>query len=140
MRRILAVVLAAALASPGCAARSAALMRVAAPSAQAPAGDQTTIEAWQSFVSKLPPGARLTLTLKNGRHVRGTLLQSTADTLVVAPRTRIPEPVQTVRYTDLAALDLEREGTSVARAVGIGVASGVGAFLTILMALIASFD
>jgi hypothetical protein len=48
--------------------------------------------------------------------------------------------VQTIALSDLAAVDLEGDGASVGKAIGIGVASGVGAFFTILLIVFAAFD
>ena len=144
MTRILAMVLAVAVAASGCTMRSPAagssstFSRGAPP--QAAADNQTTIDAWRAFVVKLPPGARINVTLKNGRRIRATLLQSTDAALVISPRTRIPEPVMTVGFAELASLDLEQEGSSPARAIGIGIAAGAGVFLTVLLILAASLD
>ena len=116
------------------------VMHMTAPAPQVPADTTAITEAWRTFVSKLPPGARVKVTLRGGRRVSATLLQSTADAILISPRTRIPEPVMTVRFADLAAIDLEQEGASTARAVGIGIAAGAGAFLSVLLILIASID
>jgi hypothetical protein len=142
VQRVLAIVLASALVAPGCASRTQSLMHVgfgAAP-AQRQTSDATTIDAWRNFLTRLKPGTRLKITLKSGTTMRVTLMQVTDTAAVVNPRTRVPEPVQTVAFTDLAAVDLESDSPSVAKSVGIGVASGVGAFFTILLIAFASWD
>lgn len=141
MKRMLAVLMATLLAMPGCAARSQSLMHVGyASRPQSPASASMTTEAWRSFLVKLPAGARVKVTLKAGRRLRATLMQVTDTAMIVSPRTRVPEPVQTIALADLAAVDLETDTPSIAKAVGIGIASGVGAFFTMLIILIASID
>ena len=142
MSRMVAIVLCLAVTLSGCAPRSHALMSAAfsAPRAQTPVTPAASIEAWRTFLNKLPAGALVKITLKNGRTIRATLMQVTDAAVVINPRTRVPEPMQTVALGDLTAVDFEVEGPSVAKAVGIGIASGIGTFFTILMIAFASID
>lgn len=142
MRRTLAIVLSMVLALPACAPRYRPLMHATAPvSSQTPATTPSAVEAWRSFLGRLPAGAHIKVTLKNGKGLRATLMQLTDDTVVVNPRTRVPEPVLVIQLAELAAVELENEsGTSIAKAVGIGVAAGVGAFFTILLIAITAID
>jgi hypothetical protein len=141
MTRAVAMVLSLMLALPACAPRSRALMRVEANrSMQTPAAAAERVDAWRSLLERLPAGARVRLRLADGRTIRATLLQTKRDEIVVTPRTRIPEPVQTIAFADLVSIDVETDAPSMARMVGIGVASGVAAFFGMLLIMIASIE
>jgi hypothetical protein len=68
-------------------------------------------------------------------------MKATDQSLIIQPRARIPEPPLEIALTDVIAVTPERTGgTSVGKAIGIGIAAGVGAtlaFLAILAALYA---
>ena len=70
-----------------------------------------------------------------------TLIEANAEGLLVQPRTRVPVPVQRIGYERIVSLERdEGRGIGAAKAVAIGVASGVGAFLGTLLILIATID
>src|SRR5688500_9817387 len=97
-------------------------------------------DVWREFASKLPPGTVVTLHLLNGQRVKATVLKATSDAVEVLPRTRIPVPVQSVAFDGIRSIEPDQRGLTTAKAVGIGVAGGVGAFLGMLMLVFASFD
>jgi hypothetical protein len=105
--------------------------------AQAPAqGD-----IWRAFAQKIDAGTRVTVRLDNGQRVSATLIEASAEGLLLQPRTRVPVPVQRIAYDRIASLERDdARGIGAAKAVAIGVASGVGAFLGTLMILIATID
>ena len=72
---------------------------------------------------------------------QATLLQASDSDLTIQPKTRVAVGVRNVDYASLASLELEGEkGRGVAKAVGIGVASGVAAFVGMLPVMVASLD
>ena len=121
MKRLLTIMLIAALAAPG----------------QALA--QTRPDVWRDVASKIDIGTEINVRLNDGRKVRATLLEVGQDGLLLQPKTRVPVPVQEVPYPAIVSLERRAGGASVAKAVGIGIASGVGAFFVILGILVAAY-
>ncbi len=98
-------------------------------------------DLWRAFAQKVEVGARVTLRLDDGQRVVATLIEANADGLFVQPRTRVPVPVQRIAYERIVSLERDKgRGIGAAKAVAIGVASGVGAFLGTLLILIATID
>src|SRR5688572_6158561 len=98
-------------------------------------------EIWRAFAQKIDVGTRLRVRLDDGQRVVATLIEANEDGLLVQPRTRVPVPVQRIAYDRIASLERDdARGVGAARAVAIGVASGVGAFLGTLLILIATLD
>lgn len=64
-----------------------------------------------------------------------------AGELLLLPRTRVPVPVQPVAYDQIASLERDdARGVGAGKAVALGVASGVAAFLGTLLIVIAAID
>jgi hypothetical protein len=98
-------------------------------------------EIWRAFAQKVDVGTRLKVRLDDGQRVVATLIEADADGVLVQPRTRLPVPVQRIAYDRIASLERDdARGIGAGRAVAIGVASGVGAFLGTLLILIATLD
>ena len=96
--------------------------------------------ALKAMASDIPLGTRVRLQIREGRRLTATLMQVTAEGIVVQRVSRIPEPPVTVRFDELARFERqEKTGFSVAKALGIGLAAGVGAILT-LFAIVATID
>jgi len=98
-------------------------------------------EIWRAFAQKVDVGTRLRVRLDDGQRVVATLIEANADGLLVQPRTRVPVPVQRIAYDRIASLERDdARGIGAGKAVVIGVASGVGAFLGTLLILMATID
>jgi hypothetical protein len=98
-------------------------------------------EIWRAFAQKVDVGTRLKVRLDDGQRVVATLIEADADGVLVQPRTRLPVPVQRIAYDRIASLERDdARGMGAGKAVAIGVASGVGAFLGTLLILIATLD
>ena len=98
-------------------------------------------DLWRAFAQKVDVGTRVKLRLDDGQRVVATLIEANADGLFVQPRTRVPVAVQRIAYQRIVSLERdEGRGIGAAKAVAIGVASGVGAFLGTLLILIATID
>ena len=53
--------------------------------------------------------------------------------MIIKKRTRLPEPAITIPFAELARLEIDkRDGMSVGKIIGIGLAAGAGAILTLL--------
>jgi hypothetical protein len=135
MKRTLALIVSVALASAGCTAARAQGPRVPTrPDTRQP---DTTVMA--SYISQLPLGARVRVSLADGTTVRGILMKADADPIVVQKRTRIPEPPLEIPIRDVVALELEAKNGNTGRAIAMGAAAGAAAALGVLMILAAIF-
>lgn len=98
-------------------------------------------DIWRDFAQTIEAGARVKVRLHDGQRVTATLIKADAGELLLQPRTRAPVPVQRVAYDQIASLERDdSRGMGAAKAVAIGVASGVGAFFGTLLIMIAAFD
>lgn len=152
MTRVLAVVVASAL-TANCAtgaynvrrdlgadhiARSANGERNGASGAAgAPKQDPPGVTA--AFVKGIPLGARITVALMDGTRTKGTLMVVQEDAIVVRPRTRLPEPAQTIPFAKIATIETEREG-GMGKAIAIGAAVGAGAALGVFLAILVALS
>lgn len=112
--------------------------------AAAPLGAQErTMEsaAWQSLAATLQPGTYVEVRLKDGARFKGTLMQRSADHVVVKPRTRVPVPAREIPFADLESIDIAKKGMSPGMKVLVGVGASVATVLLIgLLALASAYD
>ena len=98
-------------------------------------------DVWRDFASRIDVGSRVKVRLADGERFSATLIQAAPADLVVQPRTRVPVPVQRVPYEAIVSLERdEPRGMSAGKTVAIGIASGVGAVLGILVLMIATLE
>ena len=98
-------------------------------------------DVWRVFAQRIDAGSRIKIRLNEGQRVVATLIDAGEDGLLVQPRTRVPVAVQRIAYDRIASIERdEPRGIGAGKAVAIGVASGVGAFLGTLLILIATID
>lgn len=134
--RLFALLLCATLAASGCAARG-----LRAASAPTPAASVDNRAVLAEYVQKLPPGSAIRIELGNRRTLRGTLMKASDRSLIVQPRTRIPEQAVEVALDDVLSVTPETSnGGSLGKSIGIGAAAGGGAALTVFLILIAIFS
>lgn len=127
INRPIALLLIAAIALPGCATTGSRLSTV-------PRGEAHKDPALlAAFVQKLPVGSRIRVHLSDGRRERGMLMDATPQRVVLQRRTRIPEPAVEIPLERVIAIELENTGGGVARAIGLGIATGAGAFLGLML-------
>jgi len=142
MKRMLAIVLCVSLGTSACASAGGPRYVTAPAPAASQSGSPVVDPAVMSeFVQRIPAGSRVKVERAKGHTIRGTILKTTPDALVVQRNTRVPETPVEVPYSTIARVTLDDgRGSSVAKAVGIGVASGVGSFFAILAIFAASWD
>jgi hypothetical protein len=149
LKRTIALLLTAAVTLPGC-ATTRRPDRLGAASFDDPAAawsnqtSQPTPRATDQklladYVRKLPVGTRIRVHMMDGRRQRGTLMDATAEQIVIQPRTRIPEPAMQIPLDRVIAVDVETGNGSVGKAIGIGIAAGAGAILGVMMLLAAIY-
>lgn len=97
--------------------------------------------AWQSLAATLQPGTFVEVRLKDGAHFKGTLMQRSADRVVVKPRTRVPVPAREIAFADLESIDVAKRGMSPGMKVLIGVGASLATIAVIgLVALASAYD
>ena len=138
LTRTIAILVCAAVINAGCATSTAGGVRIADGMQQSAA----TRAAVAEYVQQLKPGLAVRVGKTDGRTVRGTLMKSTADTLVLQPRARVPEPPIEIPLADIVSVTPEStsNGASLGKAIGIGVAAGAGAVLGIFLILAAVYS
>ena len=138
LTRTIAILVSAAVINAGCATATAGGVRVADGTQPSAATRAAIVE----YVQQLKPGLAIRVGRSDGRTIRGTLMKATADTLVVQPRARVPEPPLEVPLADVVSVTPESQsnGASLGKAIGIGVAAGAGAVLGIFLILAAIYS
>jgi hypothetical protein len=137
MKRMIASLLCAALAAPGCATAGAA----GSTSARTPERRVADRAVLAEYVQKLPPGSPIRIERASGRTLRGTLMKASDRSLIVQPRTRIPEPaVEAVLDDVLSVTPDSSNGSYLGKAIGVGAAAGAGAALAVFLIIIAVFS
>ena len=88
--------------------------------------------ALRQMASAIPVGSRVKAQTDSGARVSGTLMSVTDEAVIIKKKTRLPEPAVTVRFDELARLELQTgEGMSAGKVIGIGLAAGAGAIVTL---------
>lgn len=101
---------------------------------QKPVSADVESKALREMAAAIPVGARVKAQTTDGDRINGTLMSTTDEGIVMKRRTRVPEPAITIRYDELARLELDRQdGMHPAKAIGIALAAGAGAVLTLLV-------
>jgi hypothetical protein len=101
---------------------------------------QTSPDIWRSFAERVGVGSELDVRLRDGERFRATLVAVQTDALLLQPKTRVPVPIQAIPYRDIVRIERTKPGIGPAKAVAIGVATGVGAFFGLLALLYAAGD
>jgi hypothetical protein len=92
------------------------------------------------YVQTLAPGSPVRIGRTNGQTTRGTLMKATDRSLIIQPRTRVPEPPLEIPLADIVSVTPEAPGrTNVGKIIGIAAAAGAGAALGILLILAAIY-
>jgi hypothetical protein len=135
LKRFVAIVLCGAFLTTACA--SAGGQRYAQP-AQPSVVDRSVMA---DYVQKIPAGSRIRVERSDGGSFRGTLMKATDTEIVVQKNTRVAEPPLEIPLAQLSRVTLDSGSNgSVGKAVGIGIAAGVGSVLAFLAILAATFN
>ena len=141
MKQLIALVLITAVAAPGCAARGPALSRATTAFPEAASGAQDPPpDVWRRFAGQLPVGTTLRIRTQAGERFTGVLLVVGDTGITVSPRTRIPEPMRAVPYTDIAQIEPIKNGAGLVKAAAIGAGVGGATFLGMLLLMFAAWS
>ena len=121
-------------------ATAIALAPTIAVAAQREATAAEEMKAVRAMAAAIPLGSRVKVQSRSGRRLTATLMAVTDEAIVVKREARVPEPAVTIRYDELARLERsESGGFSIVKGIGIGLAAGAGAILT-MFAIAMSID
>lgn len=138
MKRLLAALVSASLASSGCGV-TAVTMRSGNPvAARPPAREAAPQGVPRDYAAQLQMGARVHVSLAGGRSFDATFMGVEGEAIRVQARTRIPEQPLVIPLADVVELRLAQNGTSMTKAILVGVGVGAATFFGILLALLAA--
>jgi hypothetical protein len=101
-------------------------------SSQESVASDVETRALKEMAAAIPLGSRVKAQTTGGRRLSGTLMSVNGDAVIIKKKTRLPEPAVTVRFDELAQLELQTgEGMSPGKVIGVGLAAGAGAILTL---------
>jgi hypothetical protein len=95
---------------------------------------------WIRYTSRLPIGQTVNVRTTDGKRTTGVLAIVDDTGITLQPKTRVPEPPRHIPFTQLQQVELRQNGSSSAKAAGIGVAVGVGTFFALLAILASAWD
>ena len=120
MKRAFVLMLCVALVASGCATTQTTGAVVAPSTTGVHPADRAVLA---EYVQRLPLGSIVRVNLMDGRELRGTLMKATEASVIVQPRTRVPEPPLEVPLGDVMGVTLDKKGGgSLAKAIGVGAA------------------
>jgi len=102
--------------------------------AQSPVDPAAEAAAMRALVGVIPLGSRIDVRTRTGRRLSGTLMQVSAEEVMIKRATRVPEPAVAVALADISSIERanQKGGMSVVKAIGIGVGAGAGAMLGLI--------
>ena len=140
VRQLVALAICVSLVTSGCATTH---LNVAPAFANAPGAQDQKVDpaVMAEYVKRLPPGTTVRVDRIGGKSMRATLIKTTDRSLVVQAKTRIPEPAIEIPYDQLLRVVPETSnGGNLGKAIGIGIAAGAGAILTVFVILAAIYS
>lgn len=120
MRATIAVIVALALVPH---ALDAAVQPALSPQAES--------AAFQQLAASVPLGSRVKVRTTTGRRLTAILIVVEDEHIVLKRDARVPEPAVRIGYGEIAAFQRHEPGVSAGKAIGVGLAAGVGAVLTL---------
>lgn len=89
---------------------------------------------WRKVADAIPLGSKVKVQRVDGTRVSGTLMRADDTGVTVKKNSRLPEPAVTVSYEVIANIERDHGGgMGWGKAIGIGLAAGASAILTIFV-------
>jgi hypothetical protein len=95
---------------------------------------------WHDVVERLDAAVLVTIRLKDGTRMKGTVLGVDPASFAFKPRTRIPVASRDIRFNDVVSIERTKQGMSPGQKVLIGAASVVGALFLFAAVALAGYD
>ena len=86
-------------------------------------------QAWRTLAASLEFAATVSVRLKDGKRVVGTVLDVSEDSLILKPHTRVPVPARTIAFSDIESIQRKKIGWSPGAKTLLGVGVGVGVLM-----------
>lgn len=92
-------------------------------------------DAWRKVAEVIPLGSRVKIQTYEGQRISGTLMRVDGKEILVKKNTRRPEPAVSILFDDISRLEREQkgDGPNVAKAIGIGLATGASVILSLFL-------
>jgi hypothetical protein len=107
----------------------AAVLVLALTTSSLSAQQPNEAQSWRTLAAALEPAATVTIRLKDGKRVVGTVLEHSEQSLVLKPRTRVPVSARAIAFSEIESIERKKIGWS----PGAKVLIGVGVSLGVLM-------
>ena len=88
---------------------------------------------WRRVAEAIPLGSKVKVHTTDGKRISGTLMRVESAQVLIKRNTRIPEPAVTLSLDRVSNLERDHGGVGVGKAIAIGVASGAGMLLTLIL-------
>lgn len=109
--------------------------------AQHPLSARDEAAAFKELAANIPLGSRVTVESRDGRRLTATLMAVNEEGIVVKRESRVPEAAVSIPFAQLTRLRRDaKSGFSIGKAIGIGLAAGVGAILTMFAIAVSISD
>jgi hypothetical protein len=109
--------------------------------AQQSASPAIEAAAFRQMAAAIPAGSRVRVQTTTGRRLTATLMNVTDEAIVVKRESRVPEPALSIRFDELSSLERhEPRGIGWGKALGIGLAAGGAAMLTLFLIFVSIED
>jgi hypothetical protein len=86
-------------------------------------------QSWRALAGGLEPAAMVSVRLKDGKRVVGTVVDHSEDALILKPRTRVPVPARAIAFTDIDSIERKHLGWSPGAKVLLGAGVGFGVLM-----------
>ena len=104
--------------------------------AQQPVNEE---QSWRRLAGALEPAATVTVRLKDGTHIVGTILEHSEESLVLKPRTRVPVAARAIAFHDIDSIERKKLGWSPGAKVVFGIGVGFGALMLATLIAFAAY-
>ena len=95
-------------------------------------------QMWRTVVINLEAAALVSVRMKDGSRMKGTVLRVGDETFALKPRTRIPVAARELRFDDVVSIERTKPLMSPAKKVLLGVGIGVGIYALVAAIIIAA--
>jgi hypothetical protein len=102
--------------------------------------DRDRTDLWRSYADRLPPHALVVVQMKNGKSVRGHLVQVTDDRVVLLRKTRLRVPPSELAIADVESIEPEKDGWSPGAKVLASIGAAGGVMMIVVLAALARLD
>ena|SRR5436190_908720 len=97
-------------------------------------------QAWRRLVAALEPAAMVSVRLKDGKRIVGTVLEHSDESLVLKPRTRIPVPAQAIAFSEIDSIERKKIGWSPGAKVSLGIGVSFGVLMLASLIALSQWD